>query len=416
MFVINMCVVRIMELVHGTHKASKFTSEDFISNMPDNVVTSILDRLPLQDTVRTSILARNWRFYWTMLSQLVLDKDFFKYLLEKEGEKCYRRIISRLILDIKGAITKFSLCINKEVLDDEDIKHWFLLLSRKGVKDVTLISEWHRLRFKLPTHLFSCLELKHLDLYRCYFNPPRSFHGFPNLLSLKLSRVQFESRKLGDFFTLSPVLEILNLDFNFPAGKAKVDEIAKLANLKTLSLVMFNFRDTMITSCSSILELVGSLPKLQELDLNFLICKPFTVDVARKRSPKAFLCLKALKLGNGILLSCALELIRCFPNLQTLEITSYDCDVVPIHTICSPQLDYNTTGLLQLQSVTLEYMKGSESEVCLIKYLLACSPFLKKIVIRPNSLIDIASDEKLEFTRKLLKLHRASSVAEIDLF
>ncbi|MFS7949310.1 putative F-box domain, leucine-rich repeat domain superfamily, F-box-like domain superfamily [Helianthus anomalus] len=53
--------------------------------MPDNVVTNILDRLPLQDAVRTSILSRNWRFKWTTISQIVFDKNFFEYLLKTKG-------------------------------------------------------------------------------------------------------------------------------------------------------------------------------------------------------------------------------------------------------------------------------------------------------------------------------------------
>ncbi|KAJ0823182.1 putative F-box domain, leucine-rich repeat domain superfamily, F-box-like domain superfamily [Helianthus annuus] len=65
-------------------KASK--TEDVISSMPEDVVTHILDRLPVQDAVKTSILSRNWRFKWTMLSQLVFDDNFFDYLTKTNGE------------------------------------------------------------------------------------------------------------------------------------------------------------------------------------------------------------------------------------------------------------------------------------------------------------------------------------------
>ncbi|MFS8028280.1 hypothetical protein Hanom_Chr16g01508711 [Helianthus anomalus] len=41
-----------MELIQRPYKASKFAPQDFFSNMPDNVVTNILDRLPLQHAVR----------------------------------------------------------------------------------------------------------------------------------------------------------------------------------------------------------------------------------------------------------------------------------------------------------------------------------------------------------------------------
>ncbi|GJZ45057.1 hypothetical protein Tco_0592653 [Tanacetum coccineum] len=53
--------------------------------------------------------------------------------------------------------------------------------------------------------------------------------------------------------------------------------------------------------------------------------------------------------------------------------------------------------------------RGSENEVCLIKFILACSPLLKKIVIKVDQYyLDRRHDSALEMARKLLKLYRAS--------
>lgn len=78
-------------------------------------------------------------------------------------------------------------------------------------------------------------------------------------------------------------------------------------------------------------------------------------------------------------------------------------------------------GPLQLQSVVFESFpsSSSENELSLIKFILACSPLLKKISIR---LMHLSGDEterikiNWELARKLLKLHRASPTAEIDFF
>ncbi|KAJ0445011.1 putative F-box domain, leucine-rich repeat domain superfamily, F-box-like domain superfamily [Helianthus annuus] len=285
-FMIDTCLlIRIMELVHGTHKASKSAPQDFISNMPDNVVTNILDRLPLRDAVRTSILSRNWRFKWTTLSRLEITASLFWYLAQKTYKNYHVRVINRILLHLRGAITKFFLSID-EVIDDEDINHWILLLSRKGIKELT-IRNWHEPPLKLHTHLFSCLELKHLTLSNCYFNPPPTFHGFPNLLSLKLVLTEGDANKR---FSTS------------------------ISGLKYLRLTR--------------------------------IC-----------------------LDGGMKLSCALDLIRSFPNLQTLIIIACDEYSGPPQ----PVEDYNTTRLLQLRSVHFTYNTASENELCLIKYLLACS-------------------------------------------
>ncbi|KAJ0823128.1 putative F-box domain, leucine-rich repeat domain superfamily, F-box-like domain superfamily [Helianthus annuus] len=259
-----------MELIHGAHK---FGQEDVIGNMPDNVITNILDRLPLRDAVRTDILSKNWRFKWTMLSQLIFDERFFAHLSQTEDKNNHVRVISRLLLHLRGTITKFVLSIDKHgytVLNDEDISHWILFLSRKGIKDLT-IQKGDRSLLKLPIHLFSCLELKHLKLFNCYFNPPPTFHGFPNLLSLELCMVKFESGKFGEFFTQSPVLEILDMSFPNSKSFVKMAEIANLASIKILSMLLCNFDYTL--SSSTIFELLGFLPKIQELHLDFLWCK-----------------------------------------------------------------------------------------------------------------------------------------------
>ncbi|KAJ0439798.1 putative F-box domain, FBD domain, leucine-rich repeat domain superfamily [Helianthus annuus] len=405
-FIIKIFIlVRIMELIHGTHKASKFAPQDFITKMPDNVVTNILDRLPVQHAVRTSILSRSWRFKWTMLSQLVFDKMFFKYLRKSKGKNNHGGVISRLLLHLSGAITKFVLCIDDE-LDAEDINHWILFLSRKGIKDLT-IRNGDDTPLMLPTHLFSCLELKHVHLFNCCFNPPPTFHGFPNLLSLDLGMDFEENVQLGEFFTKCPLLEILTIDDRSQVGKVNVVELAKIKNLKVLSL---QFCDLDI----SIFELVGSLPKLQELHLNFEDYDLIEVGDG-KRFSATFPCLKVLKLSRMCLdddteLSYAFELIRSFTNLQTLEITvANDWYVGP-----PPHINYDATGLLQLRSVKFECLKGSENELCLIKFLLACSPFLQKIVIHSHPYI--GPDERMMFAKKLLMLHRASPAAEIDIF
>ncbi|KAM0048305.1 putative F-box domain, leucine-rich repeat domain superfamily, F-box-like domain superfamily [Helianthus debilis subsp. tardiflorus] len=219
-----------MELTH--RKASKFAPQDFISNRPDNVITNILDRLPLQDAVRTDVLSKKWRSKWTMLSQLVFDDDFFKYLSKTECENNHARIISKIFRQLRGSITKFVLIIG-DTLDVKHIKPWILFLSRKGIKDLTLKNR-HRTLLNLPTHLFSCVELKHLKLNYCYFNPPPTFHGFPNLLSLDLCVGFEEDFELREFLARCPLLENLIINDYFEEGKVvRVTDIAKNQNLKS---------------------------------------------------------------------------------------------------------------------------------------------------------------------------------------
>ncbi|GKB44148.1 retrovirus-related pol polyprotein from transposon TNT 1-94 [Tanacetum coccineum] len=85
----------------------------------------------------------------------------------------------------------------------------------------------------------------------------------------------------------------------------------------------------------------------------------------------------------------------------------------PSSKLCFLVLDRTTIGQLHLQSVVLSSFRGSENEVCLIKFILACSPLLKKIVIKVDQYyLDGRHDSALEMARKLLKLYRASPLGK----
>ena len=262
-----------MELVRGSHKSSKFASKDAISNMPDEVITNILNRLPLQDAVRTCTLSKDWISKWTMLTQLVFDEHFYMYVQERGNTNNYGTIINRLLLPLKGAITKFVLYIpdrqENSVVDVEDINR-VLFSSQKGIQEFTL-TNMDETPLELPTCLFSCLKLKHLKLFNCHFCPESSFQGFPCLLSLCLSEVEFGSYKCGKFLAGCPLLEILKLRSNTD-GEINRDEIEKLENLKVLILPLFELVSMAKITSSSIFQLIAYFPKLQELNLSFWMC------------------------------------------------------------------------------------------------------------------------------------------------
>ncbi|GKB98285.1 putative F-box-like domain superfamily protein, partial [Tanacetum coccineum] len=181
----------IIEQTHGSRKASKFTSDDVISSTLNDVLTNILNRLPLQDAVRTGTLLRSWRYKWTMINQLIFDEDFYKYLQKIEKEKDYGRIIDLFLRHHNGSVTKFHLYIEKgcnSILDVDDIRNWILVLSQKGI-----------LEFPLLNMEATSLKLKHLELLNCHFCPISSFPGFANLLSLDLFELVFRSYTCGEF-------------------------------------------------------------------------------------------------------------------------------------------------------------------------------------------------------------------------
>ncbi|XP_071732922.1 F-box/FBD/LRR-repeat protein At1g13570-like [Rutidosis leptorrhynchoides] len=387
--------------------------------MPDNVVTNILDRLPTQYAVRTAILSRKWRFKWTMLTHLVFDFLFFKYLVGLGIVNWYdvRNIISRLLLHLKGPITKFVLYIpHGKVFDVEDINDWIMFLSRNGVKEFTL-DNMHVTPLKLSTHIFSCVELERLALDNCCLRSPPTFCGLPNLLRLELYQVVFESTSLGEIITRSPSIKILK----FMQGEISLVDIAKLKNLKELVMPLYLLDHRAITS-SLIVDLVSCLPNLQLLSLNFLDYQFLGDLVGTERVPASFPCLESLTLSH-IDFSCktnlmfAFELIGCSPKLQTLWISAKHNDAVPPPAIFLSELNSIQLGLAQLRKVSLLSFRGSENEILLIKTLLGGSPSLKIIDIYPVSSEVFNGDSgRLMVATKLLKFNRASPSAQVGIY
>nr|XP_043625880.1 F-box/FBD/LRR-repeat protein At1g13570-like [Erigeron canadensis] len=390
-----------MEVVHR-RKASRVSpqveGEDVMNKIPENVVTNIMDRLPLRDAVRTSILSTNWRFKWTLLTQLIFDANFFHYLFRRKFHFDKTNIIiSRLLFHLEGGVTKFSLSIPKDIkVDDEDIHHWVMFLSRLGgFKDLVILN-WSETPVKLPTHLFSCLELNRLKLHHCVLFPSY-FCGFPKLLSLELLNVRFQGHRCGELIAQCPLLETLKIANTKLRGGMKLVEIAKLENVTFLGLALY------------LLD-----------DINTFLPE----NVAQNPVRITFPFLKTLSLfdmdfSSNSMLSCAFGLLFGCRNLQTLHISAIYKNAVPLPLLFSQEVDCSTMGQLQLRNVKLDYIKDLENEVYLMKCMLACSPMLKSLAIRCNSSIESHYKKyelKFELASKLLQLHRASHVAKISVF
>ncbi|PWA73842.1 F-box domain, FBD domain, Leucine-rich repeat domain, L domain-like protein [Artemisia annua] len=173
----------------------------------------------------------------------------------------------------------------------------------------------------------------------------------------------------------------------------------------------------MITS-SRIFELIGCFSKLQELNLNFWICK-LSAD-AEVSAPTTLPSVKTLRLyeidfRNEIMVSCVIDMICACSNLETLLIKATYEDDVPAPAISSSQVDFSRIREMQLRKVVFVSVRGLENEVCLMKSLLEYSPLLKEMDISGKSMEVLGGHHgALMFATKLLKLHRASPVAEID--
>ncbi|KAA8529249.1 hypothetical protein F0562_033952 [Nyssa sinensis] len=209
-------------------KKVRGSTKDIISNLPGNIIENILMCLPILDVVRTSVLSRKWRYNWVNLPQLVFDDTLCDLCLSTKAILMY---IYQVLLLHRGPILKFTLSISG-LESCFEIDQFILFLSRNGVQEFTLyISEGEH--YKLPSSLFSCLQLTHLNLETCVFKPPRTFEGFSRLTSLEFYEVLICADTLASLISGCPLLDRLTLE-----SSAILDHLEIVApNLKFLCFV-----------------------------------------------------------------------------------------------------------------------------------------------------------------------------------
>ena len=245
---------------------------DYISNMPENVINNILNRLPLTEAVTTSILSKNWRYKWTLLTDVILDEDFFYYLRSKfDGVH-----VTRLLLQLKGPIRRFVFSVERNSLfgmDDlnyEEIHAWLLLLGQWGIEEL-VIHNLYGEPVTLPTQMYTRLELKHMELHHCTLPSLVSFQGYPNLLTLELLSVKFVTGTIWDFIAGCPSIESLKINC-IDSSEMRLFDFAHLGNLKKLYLSFGLLNHVSTISTYNIYQL-SRIPKLETLTLDFEECK-----------------------------------------------------------------------------------------------------------------------------------------------
>ncbi|RHN77846.1 putative leucine-rich repeat domain, L domain-containing protein [Medicago truncatula] len=91
-----------------------------------------------------------------------------------------------------------------------DINQWIVHLTGKYIKEFVLDICFDQ-RYKIPSSLFSCQGLHHLDLNYCWLKPPTMFEGFRNQKSLYLNRVTMTQVAFNNMIAGCPLLEKLTL-------------------------------------------------------------------------------------------------------------------------------------------------------------------------------------------------------------
>ncbi|KAJ9559056.1 hypothetical protein OSB04_013670 [Centaurea solstitialis] len=415
--------------------------EDRMSNLPESVISLILEWLPFRDAVRTSTLSKDWRYKWTTMTSLVLDEQFSKKV-KRYGDFSHNgfiRSVNHFMILHSGPISKFSLHIPEMQLDIfQEINQWMVFLSRSGVRELVLTNSSRR--YKLPSHLSSFSELRKLKLENFTFMPPLKFEGLPNLEDLFLKDIDFRPGSCGIQANL-PELRKLSLYSctnvcNFKIHAQKLESLVvetfpdamllRLLDSPCLTRVAIRNLKSIVDSVPAerrnLAELLRNLPKIQCLIVDGQFCKLLSADNVPKWFPHPVDSLKHLSLHNFQhsdldQLQGALSLLRNSPYLETLfmnhtvpRVRNYDAHYVGPASDHLESPDCLDGTLKHLLNVELETVEGSRPELLFIKLLLAHSPSLKKMTIQPSGTTDYS--KRFNITKNVMQYPRASTKVE----
>ncbi|XVE78629.1 hypothetical protein DITRI_Ditri13aG0161700 [Diplodiscus trichospermus] len=386
---------------------------DRISDLPWDVLNSILLHLPLRDAARTSLLSRKWRYKWASLSQFVIDdKCFTNSLPDKARWGEVRRIFHQVQSNHCGPIEKFKLAAYCYP-DHSDLDEWIIFLTLKGIKELILQDFSFVRRFKLPSCLFSCPQLICLELHGCIVKLPSTFRGFSCLKSLQLTQVSIISETLEHLISSCPVLErltLLNIDHlsilrihNQNLKYLKIDSQFEDLSLESSPLLasvhicMIPMNTTMPVyhprqleggKPSNLIRVLGCLNGVKKLTLSSYFIEFLANGNLPERFPMpllnlSFLDLKEMRFTSLKDIAALFAILRSAPNLEELVISAGHSNEVISRTV----VDFLREQCLydfffsQLKVVRFRGLCSTIPEWEFLRLILAHSPVLESLII-----------------------------------
>jgi hypothetical protein len=405
------------------------SEEDIITNLPAHIIDKILSHLSLRDAVRMSMLSSKWRYKWATIPHLVFDNH--SVLVSSQDQTFIKNklvnIVDHVLLLHKGPTHKFKLS-HRDLQGVSDIDRWILVLSRGSVKEFVL-EIWKGHRYKLPSSLYSCKNLIHLELFNCLLKPPPLFNGFKSLKSLDLQHITMVQDVFEHLIASCPLLErltLMNFDgfthLNIHAPNllffdiGGVFEAVNFQHTFQLAIVSIGLyinagydQNPSLSGGNNMVKFFSLLPRLQRLEVQNFFLKYLAAGKVGERLPDPCIEMSYLSLHINFEdreeCNAALCLLRSSPNLQELDILVRQEEVAMPNGVIE---DYEYCSFTHLRFIKIAGISGIPQELNFINYLLANSPSLERMTIKPAS-----SDLESELLKDLLRFRRASVLAEI---
>lgn len=292
---------------------------------------------------------------------------------------------------------------------------------------------WKGHRYKLHSSIYLCQKLIHLELFNCLLKPPLKFSGFKSLKSLDLQHITMEQDSFEHLVSSCHLLERLtlmnfegfsdlkihapNLLFFDVGGVFEDINFMDTFNLAIVSIGLYvnpGFdKNLTLGSAGNLVKFFAHLPRLQRLEVQSFFLKYLADGKVPGKLPKPCdeLSFLSMRINFNHLDEClaALCLLRSSPNLQELEMLARTEEQSTSRTVADVmEENYQNCMFNQLRNVKIAGISGLKQELNFINFLLANSPVLERMTVKPASV-----DGAWEMLKELLRFRRASVQAEV---
>lgn len=253
-----------------------YSENDFISRLHDEILVLILDKLPMKDALRTSMLSRRWRFVWRSMHKV----DFTYRWVEETGNEVLPSVSQFLRRCKVKEMNCFRLSFRYNSSMLHRINSWISLALKNGVKELDLNfndledtrkkAMWRHPYYHFPDCLYSSSSVVKLGLAFLKLDLPTRLR-LKNLRELSLDRVVLPDDAIEKIATDCEKLELLSLTNCNMRGDLKITIQPRAVPIKVSILdgfMMVEPKTDLIIDCPTLggLEFRGGMTRT-----NFLI-------------------------------------------------------------------------------------------------------------------------------------------------